>query len=213
LQLIATVPNDQTGLQITSSFRGIVQSLWLREIWICLLFGHGIALDSAMAAKRFESAADHGDAIGANCFGLCLEFGKGDEADLPRASHYYLKAANSSNAEGQYHFGFCLERGIGVNANISEASRYYKMCSQMTHVDGLRSYARFEHYGLAGNEDLESAARLYELASGLLGVTFGDHRFRCLRSVNRAEIENIQYSAFSSVRLRVFFANANYRDV
>jgi hypothetical protein len=159
-----------------------------------------------MAAEHWASAADHGNASGANHYGLCFEFGQGVDIDIDRAAQYYLKAANSDHAEAEYHFGFCLEHehGLGIEMNLIEAAKYYRLSADEGHAGGLRSYARFLHYGLCGKEDLEGAAHYCELAAKHSPHVFEDHQFRCLRSLNRAPFTTLQFSDLSTVRLRVF---------
>jgi TPR repeat protein len=77
------------------------------------LLGRGVTENPVMAAKRWESAANHGDHDGANYFGICLEFGRGVEIAVDRAAKYYRQAADSGHADVQCHFGFCLEHGLG----------------------------------------------------------------------------------------------------
>jgi hypothetical protein len=154
--------------------------------------------------KRLESAADHGDADGANLFGLCLEFGKGVEVDLHRAAPYYQKAADKGHAEAQYDFGFCLEHGLGVDRNLTEAGKYYRLSADQAHIDGLRSYARFLHYGFGVDQDLEEAAHYYELSANHCGRMFDKDAFRCLRGLNRASLSEVEFCRFSIPELTFF---------
>jgi hypothetical protein len=183
------------------------------SLGICHLFGHGVEQNAAMAAKRFESASDHGNVDGSNHYGLCLEFGEGVKTDLALAAQYYLKAANSGHAEAQYHLGFCLEHGFGVEVDFCEASKYYRLSGDQGHIGGLRSSARFLHYGLGGEEDLELAAEYYEKSSNSSPTSIDDHHFRCLRSLNRGSIRDLQFSDLSTVRLRVFSECQSARPV
>jgi hypothetical protein len=157
--------------------------------------------------------AAHENADGANHFGLCLEFGKGIDRDLARAVQYYQRAANSGHAEAQYHFGFCLECGLGVGIDLSEALRYYKLSADQGHIGGLRNYARFLHYRIGGERDLEEAEHYYELSVLESGISIEDHRFRCLRVLNRGSLSDLQFSDLSSVRLKVFSESQSSRPV
>jgi TPR repeat protein len=130
--------------------------------------------------------AAHNLPNGMNNFGLCLEFGKGIAKDLPLAAQHYKSAADIGFAEAQNNFAFCLRFGVGVDIDLTQSTEYYKRSAAQRNGCGAFHYALSYHYGIGIEVDLEEAAKYYDLAAELGHGIGPGHRFRCLRSQNKA---------------------------
>jgi hypothetical protein len=90
--------------------------------------GEGCQQDAAKAAEWFKQAADRGDAIASDEYGMRLFQGMGIDCDKVAGARSKLSAdAGWRMAWG--HYAECLLAGESVEHNTEEAARYIRLAA------------------------------------------------------------------------------------
>ena len=82
------------------------------------------------ALKRFNKAAEQGNADAQYKLGVCYENGKGVPQNMVEALKWFRKAAEQGNADALYELGVCYENGKGVPQNTEEAMKWYNIAAE-----------------------------------------------------------------------------------
>jgi TPR repeat protein len=95
--------------------------------------GEGLEQHFKEAVKRYQKAADQGDAEAQMNLGGMYENGQGVEQDdkeafkwYQKAFKWYQKAADQGDAEAQMNLGLMYENGEGVEQDDKEAVKWYQ---------------------------------------------------------------------------------------
>jgi serine/threonine protein kinase len=96
---------------------------------VCLLWGQGVSVDRASAARYFEAAAEEGQVEGLVNFGFCLHNGIGIERNVLKSARYFKAAADRHHAVGEFNYGVCCYRGEGNPVDFTAAVKYFRLSS------------------------------------------------------------------------------------
>lgn len=94
-----------------------------------LAAGEGRAADSQRATAYYKMAAEAGDALSQNEWGVALLAGDieltGVSQDLAGAARWFAEAGARGASSGDYNLGGCYERGAGVVRDVTKAYNLY----------------------------------------------------------------------------------------
>ncbi|MBT5846769.1 MAG: sel1 repeat family protein [Verrucomicrobiales bacterium] len=120
--------------------------------------GEGLEQDFKEAVKRYQKAADQGDAEAQMNLGGMYENGQGVEQDdkeafkwYQKAFKWYQKAADQGDAEAQMNLGLMYENGEGVEQDDKEAVKWYQKAADQG--DALAQYILDSQSNLDGGFD------------------------------------------------------------
>ena len=117
------------------------------------------------SAHRYKRAADKGDPVAQNKYGLCLKTGNGVACNISEAVQYFKMSADQGNADGQFNYGLCLLNGEGVPRDMSEGARYMKMSADQGNANAQLSYAVCAHSGAGVVASIQEAVRYMKMSA------------------------------------------------
>ncbi|MBM3506412.1 MAG: sel1 repeat family protein [Alphaproteobacteria bacterium] len=145
---------------------------------ILLLYGRGLAADSAAAAVLLTPAAADGYTEAAYALGTLYQDGDGVERDLVEAARLYTIAAMAGHAPAMNNLGILLVLGLGSEPNAASAHTWFGTAARLGDVEARRNRDRTAAHitaaELAASERAIEAWRPTPRAAGALALNPAD---------------------------------------
>ena len=110
---------------------------------------NGKPKDIGMAAKKYEMAAENGNAYAALLVGYMYDFGDGVRNNPEKALKYYSVAAEQNDSNALLNLGNMFYAGRGVEVDVSKAMVYYEKAALLG--SGVAASNLGEAYTLSDN--------------------------------------------------------------
>jgi tetratricopeptide (TPR) repeat protein len=122
------------------------------------------AKDYSGAVKRYQKAADQGDALGENNLGDLYCDGNGVPQDYQVAMMWYRKAADQGYANAEVGIGDLYFKGFGVTQDYQEAMRWFQKAADQGEPDAENNLGLLYKNGFGVQQDYKEAMMWYQKA-------------------------------------------------
>lgn len=123
------------------------------------------ARDYAKAIRRFQAAAELGEAWAQVTLGLMYSVGEVVPLDEIEAVRWFRAAAEQGDAEGKRRLGTMYADGRGVTKDYAVAIRWLRAAAEQGNADAQTSLGRMYAEGLGVRRSLVDAGRWYRTAA------------------------------------------------
>lgn len=139
------------------------------QMGIAYELGHGVEIDTAMAAQYYQQAGDAGVSLGYTYLGDLLLHGTSTRPPDDTAAFAYYSSAtlmDDDNTLACLRTAKCFLKGVGTRADTASSLQYARQAAEGGSPEAMSMVGDFFYYGWGGlAQDKDSAYYFYYLAS------------------------------------------------